>query len=345
MKLIIGSILLLTFFSCSKTEEGKLSSKYLAPPELNEAQVVAKAGDITITQAELNKGIEMDLYTAESKVFEIKNEKIKSILIEKFMAADPNKKNLTNDEFMDQFIAKTIQISPADINAFIKDKNIPAEHINDQIKERIKAFLVEGKKKEALDAWLASKMKGTELQVFITKPLRPKFDVKIGDAPFTGGSGAKVEIVEYSDFQCPFCAKGAELLKEIKAKYGDKVKFAFKHFPLPFHKQAQKASEAAMCAKEQKPETFWNMHDKMFADQSKLEIADLVATAVSLGLNKEAFEKCLSEDKYRAYIESNVKEGTDLGVRSTPTFYVNGQIVNGVQPIEVFAELIDEGLK
>jgi hypothetical protein len=168
------------------------------------------------------------------RFFDIKFNKLNSIIVEKLIAKDPKSKGMTPDQYLDQEIAKTIKISDSDIQAFIKEKNIPKQHINPQIKERIKGFLTQERKKEALENWMAKKLKKQNVEVYFEKPKPPVFDVVVGNAPFVGGEKAKVEIVEFSDFQCPFCAKGADIVKALKKKYGKKVKVAFKHFPLPF---------------------------------------------------------------------------------------------------------------
>jgi protein-disulfide isomerase len=306
--------------------------------------VAAKMGDIVITEKELMDGIEAEVYEAEKNVFNVKFGKIKTVLMEKIMEKDPKKKGLTNDEYLEKYIASGIKVSDGDINKFIKEKQIPDEHVNPQIKERIKNFLEMEKKKVAVEDWMAKQMNKASIEVFIEKPRVPTFDVQVGDAPTMGDKNAKVTVVEFSDFQCPFCAKGAELIKGLKKKYGNKVKFAFKHFPLPFHTQAKQASVATMCAYEQKEDYFWSMHDALFADQTKLDTVAMKETAKKLGVDEKKFAECLDSNKYLEKVEADIEEGKKVGVKSTPTFYVNGKLVQGAQDIEVFSELIDEDL-
>lgn len=328
-------------FSCSK---GNSRPSYVYKKPAGDG-VAAKIGNITITDKELTAGIESDLYEAEQKIFDIKFNKLKAMVIEKIMNDDPKKKGLSNDQYMDKYIAGKAAISEKQIDAFIKEKKIPAQSINPQIRERIKNYLLVEEKKKMVDKWLAEKTKKTPIEVFIEKPRRPSYDVKIGNAPVYGGEHAKVEVVEFSDFQCPFCARASEVLKQIKTKYGKKVKIAFKQFPLPFHNQARGAANAALCANEQRTGYFWKMHDAMFADQSKLAVADLKATAKKLGLDAAKFDACLDAKKYNGQIEKDMEQGKSVGVKSTPTFFVNGQQVMGAQPFEVFTEIIDSELK
>ena len=332
---------LLVFAACT---QGSSKPSYLFKPAVKEG-VAAKAGDIEVSNAELMDGIESEVFEHESKAFEVKFNKLRSLLLQKLVEKDPRKKGLSNDEFLSKYIAKDVVISDKEIDAFIKDQNIPEEHINPQVREKIKNYLEIERKKEAVDGWLAEQTKKSPVEVYIPKPRRPTFPVEAGTSPFTGDKDAKVTIVEFSDFQCPFCAKGADLLKKIKAKYGKKVKVAFKQFPLPFHNHAEQAAVASLCANEQSTDLFWKMHDEMFANQeTALDPEGLKKTAKKIGAKMDVFEKCLAENKHLAQVKAEMEEGKKIGVKSTPTFFVNGQLVSGAQPLEVFAEIIDEEL-
>jgi protein-disulfide isomerase len=343
MKAILGVmsiVVLLAFGACSDSTS---KPSYLFKPAAKEG-LAAKVESIEVTNAELEDGIESELFEAESKVFEIKFNRLKAILLQKYMDKDPRKKGISNDEFLEKFIAKDVLISEKEIDAFIKDQNIPAEHINPQVREKIKNYLQMERKKEAVDKWIAEQTKKTPVEVYIPKPRRPTFPVEVGNAPMMGGKDAKVTIVEFSDFQCPFCAKGADILKEIKKKYGTKVKVAFKNFPLPFHNHAEQAAVAGLCANEQGSDYFWKMHDEMFINQDALDAEGLKKTAKKIGLKMDGFEKCLAENKYLAQVKADMEEARKVKVKSTPTFFINGKLINGAQPFEVFSELIDEEL-
>jgi len=340
-----NSLFVLCFLICmAACSQGNSKPSYLFKPAVKEG-IAAKAGDIEVTNAELMSGIESEVYEQESKAFEVKFNKLRSILLEKLVEKDPRKKGISNDEFLSKYVAKDVKISEKEIDAFIKDQNIPDEHINPQVREKIKNYLEIERKKEAVDKWLADQTTKSPVEVYIPKPRRPTFPVEAGNAPFAGDKDAKVVIVEYSDFQCPFCSKGADLLKKIKQKYGKKVKVAFKQFPLPFHNHAEQASVASLCANEQSSEMFWKMHDEMFANQeTALDPEGLKKTAKKIGLKTEAFEKCLAENKFLSQVKADIEDGKKVGVKSTPTFFVNGQLVSGAQPIDTFSEIIDEEL-
>lgn len=332
---------MLVFFACQKQANSKPNFIFKAAPA---AGVAASIGGEQILEKDLNAGIESDVYDAEMKVYEIKFGKLQAMLLEKFMNQDPNKKGLSNDEFLNKFIAKDVKVTDAEIEKFIKERQIPKEQVNPEIKDRIRQYLEVESKKLAVDKWIADKTKKTPVEVYIYKPSRPVFDVPVKDAPFKGPADAKVTIVEYSDFQCPFCSKAAATVAEVEKKYGSKVKIVFKNYPLPFHSQAKMAANAALCAKEQDPKLFWKMHDAMFADQTKLDKDSLLASAKKIGLKEADFKSCLETDKYKMAIENDMGDGQKLGIKSTPTFFINGKLVSGAQPIEVFSEVIDEDL-
>jgi protein-disulfide isomerase len=350
MKKLLGklsplfAIMAVTVFviACNKDAQSKPNFIFKPAPS---KEVVASIAGQQILEAELVKGIESDLYEAELKVYEIKYAKLQSMLLEKFMNQDPDKKNLTNDEFLDKHIAKSVKVTDAQVDAFIKERQIPKDQINPEIKARIVEYLTVESKKVAVDNWIAEKTRKTPVEIYIQKPVLPTFEVNVGDAPFKGATDAKVTIVEFSDFQCPFCSKGAQVLSAIEKKYGNKVKIAFKHYPLPFHAQARIAAEASMCANEQDSKLFWKMHDAMFADQSMLDKDNLIATAKKVGAKEAEFKACLEAGKYKAKVDANVAEGVVIGIKSTPTFFINGKMISGAQPLEVFSEVIDADLK
>ena len=124
----------------------------------------------------------------------------------------------------------------------------------------------------------------------------------------------------------------------------EEIKVAFKNFPLPFHNQAKGAAAAGLCANDQGTDKFWKMHDAMFENQTKLGKDGLAELAKKIGLDMKAYSTCVNQKKHMAAVEMDIAYGKKVGVKSTPTFYVNGKLINGAQPVEVFSELIDEEL-
>jgi protein-disulfide isomerase len=171
----------------------------------------------------------------------------------------------------------------------------------------------------------------------------PVQKVEVGNAPVKGPKNAPITIVAYSDFECPFCSRVLPTLKQIEEQYQGKVKVAFKNQPLPFHANAKPAAAAALAAHEQGK--FWEMHDKLFANQRALDRASLEKYAQELGLNMGKFKAALDSGKYTQQIEADAAEGSRLGASGTPTFFINGRTLVGAQPLEAFKRVIDEELK
>lgn len=162
------------------------------------------------------------------------------------------------------------------------------------------------------------------------------------NAPFQGGASAKVVIQEFSDFECPFCGRGKVVVDQIHKEYGDKVKIVFRHFPLSFHPNAKPAAVAAICA--QKQGKFWQMHDKLFENQRGLNETAFNGWAKEIGLDGTAFANCLKDPSASKILEADQKAAEEVGVNSTPTFFVNGRKVAGALPFDQFKAMIDEEL-
>jgi protein-disulfide isomerase len=338
MKLLSLSILFL-LGACSESI-GQAKFIYKDPPAQGQA---AKIGDQVITDAELKSGIEDELYEAERKLYDVKINKVRQMMLKTFMEKDPKSKGLSNDEYLNKFIASKVKVTDGDIEKFIKDRNLPREEINDMVREKIREVVGNEKKRVAVDQWMSQQMAKTPVEIYIPKPKRPMFDVNPGTGPSVGSADAKVTIVEFSDFQCPYCSQAAKTMKLLKDKYKDKIRIVFRNFPLHFHNQAEGAAVAGLCAQEQKPEFFWKLHDHMFENQQGgLDLQSLKAAARKLGLKGEQFDQCLDSNKYLAQVRADMDEGKRVNVKSTPTFFVNGQLMGGAFPPEVFEEVIED---
>ncbi|MFO0666822.1 MAG: thioredoxin domain-containing protein [Polyangiaceae bacterium] len=170
--------------------------------------------------------------------------------------------------------------------------------------------------------------------------------VPVGSSPVLGNANAQVTIAVFSDFQCPYCKKVEPTFKEIREKYGDKVRFVWKNEPLPFHPRATPAANLAMEARAQKGEKgFWEAHDALFESQPKLEDQDLEEVAKKLGLNVDKVKAAIKDNKYEKEIDADVELGEDVQANGTPHMFVNGRRLVGAQPFDKFKTIIDEEIK
>ncbi len=167
--------------------------------------------------------------------------------------------------------------------------------------------------------------------------------ISLSNTPMKGTKDAQITVVEYSDFQCPFCQRGKEMLPQILKDYEGKVSISFKQYPLPNHNWAMKASIASLCAYDQSNDKFWAFHDKIFDNQKKITLEDADATfngyAKELGLNLKEFDACVASDDTAARVKADMAEAQSIGVNSTPTFVVNGMKVPGANPQGVKAAI------
>jgi protein-disulfide isomerase/plastocyanin len=173
----------------------------------------------------------------------------------------------------------------------------------------------------------------------------PSLDVSADDDAVKGDVNAPVTIIEFSEYECPFCKKYVdETYSKIVKNYVDtgKVKYIFRDFPLNFHQHAQKAAEAAECAGEQ--DQYWEMHDTLFANQDSLTVASLKQYAQDIGLNQADFDQCLDSGMMEEEVQKDLVEGQSYGVSGTPAFFINGKMLSGAQPYEVFEQEIEAAL-
>ncbi|MBC8132251.1 MAG: thioredoxin domain-containing protein, partial [Deltaproteobacteria bacterium] len=169
------------------------------------------------------------------------------------------------------------------------------------------------------------------------------YKVPVGDSATKGGKQPKVTIIEFSDFQCPFCSRVNPTLAQLQKDYGNDIQIAFRHLPLPFHDNALPAAEAAEAAREQGK--FWEMHDKLFANNTALDRASLDKYAQEIGLNAGKFKTAMDTHKFKERIKRDSDDAEKFGARGTPNFFINGRNLRGAQPLEAFKATIDEEMK
>jgi len=173
-----------------------------------------------------------------------------------------------------------------------------------------------------------------------------KVQVSADDDPVKGSKASKVTIIEFGDFQCPYCGVFfKQVLPELESRYIEtgKAKLVYRDLPLSFHQYAQKAAEAAECADEQGK--FWLYHDKIFENQNSLETTSLKRYAADLKLEATKFNQCLDSGKMASEVQKDLADGQKYGVSGTPSFFINGTILEGAQPFSDFEKIIEQELK
>ena len=206
---------------------------------------------------------------------------------------------------------------------------------------RVRQFLVQ----QSYDLALADYVEGLREGYGVEFRFGP-YRVEVGTAgyPSRGPDDAPVVMIEFSDFECPYCRQSLPVLEQIQETYADRIRFVYRQFPLTdIHPRAQKAAEASLCADEQGQ--FWAMHDLLFADPIELEVASLKVKAARLDLDSGVFDSCLDSGKFAERVAQEIREGLSVGVSGTPTVIINGRPLTGSQPYEAYAAVIEDELE
>ena len=327
-----------SLFACSSAPAQQAAS----------SEPAARVGDRVITNKEVDdRWLALDPSghaEVAQKSYEGRRGALEAIVADMLIAEAARVKGMTPEEYETaELKSRTTPIGEADVVTFYQ-ANIGQMQGRplDVMAPAIRRYLQEQQTMTARAALIADLRKAApEVRVLFDAP-RHEIEVSAAD-PSIGAPSAPVTLIEFSDFQCPFCQRVAPTLKQVQKTYGDKVRVVWKDFPLTqIHPQAFKAGEAAHCAGDQGK--FWEYHDRLFANQEALQPDDLKRHAADLGLDQTAFAACLDTSKYGERVRNGVAEGSRLGVNSTPTIYINGRVLSGAQPYEAFAAIIDEEL-
>jgi protein-disulfide isomerase len=309
-------------------------------------EVLATVGNQKITLADVRARANENLERIETQALMLKSTIIKatldSMLDDKVINAESRKLGKSIDEMVIDEAGIGVNPTDADIAAWYKANpdrvgGRPLAQISPQIAD----FLRTERKKQAAEHLRARLNKEHQVTVLL-EPYRLKF---VNDnAPTIGKKDAPVTLVEFSDFQCPFCNRFFPTLKRVEKQYGDKVQIVYRQYPIPsLHPNAFKAAEASLCANEQGK--FWELHDAMFQDQSRLQVSDIKATASQLGIDRKKFDQCMETGKYVEQVQNDMKEGNRIGINGTPAVFVNGiELKGGAVSFETVAAAIDKEL-
>jgi protein-disulfide isomerase len=298
-----------------------------------------------VTYGELTTRLGPPLADLEKRKQDMIKRGLEGYVLEKLVQAEAKKRGLANE---DAFIKAEIedkvpQPSDAEINKIFEQAKgsgqLPPEVTVEQVKPEIIKMLTEQTKRDRAQALFGELKSKAEVQTML-----PEKRVEVAaTGPAKGPEGAPITIVEFSDFQCPFCSKANASVDEVMKAYEGKVRVVFRHFPLSFHAEAPKAAEASLCADDQKK--FWEYHDKLFANQSALKVDDLKKHAADLGLDTARFNECLDSGKKAETVKKDMADGEKVGVTGTPAFFINGVMLSGAVPAEEFKSIIDAELK
>jgi protein-disulfide isomerase len=307
-----------------------------------QSESVATISGQTVTRAELESFVASELMTLRQQRQDVLEKGLDRYLRNEVMTREAKARGVSVTDLLDQeVLPKAKTPTDAEVDEFYERNKNQIEGTKEQLAPRIKEYLAQQRRQHALDDYTSVLKDKYGVRVLL-EPLRVPVDS--GDAPARGVAGAPVTLVEFGDFQCPYCRALEPTLAKVMKSYSSKVRLVFRQFPLSGHPQAAKAAEASLCASEQ--DKFWELHDRMYSHQDALKVDELKAAAGQLGLDGERFGQCLDSGKYAEVIKIDLRAGEHAGVTGTPALFVNGRPVpGGAVEYDALAKIIDDELK
>ena len=293
-----------------------------------------------ISEEELVASLGAQWLQLRSQEYEAKSKALEGLIRHRVVEAEARKRNITAEKLIEEEVdSKVPEPTDGEVEAYFLGQNRTGTRF-EEVKEQYRNSLRQIRLVKARQAYADTLRAKSDVAVLLRPPT---VEVAVDPKRVKGDLHAPVTIVEFSDFQCPFCSKVEPALKEILKKYDGRVKLAYRDFPLlEIHPRAEKAAEAARCAAEQGK--FWEFHDTLFANPSKLSDAELISDAHSLDLDERSFESCLTSGKFKTKVEADLRDGNSVGIAGTPGFFVNGVFLSGAQPQAEFEKIIDAAL-
>ncbi len=323
----------------------------------------ATVGKEVITYADLDKEIGAQLQQMEDQyqqqVYQLKKQTLEKLINEKLFAAKAKEAGLpSGKDYLEKqwhaIVDKMPEPSEADVQYQYDQAKKQGGQLPpiDQVRPNIVQYIKAQKAQPEITKFYAAARKEGNVKVNLVPPMPAKKNVEAkGPSMAQAADGSRktptgdepITIVEFSDFQCPYCVKSEPTVKELLAAYPGKIKLVYRDFPLEFHQFAPKAAQASHCAEDQGK--YWEMHEKLFALQGQLPVEALKKTAREIqGIDGDKFDKCLDSGEKAKIVEDNKKAGEEAGVNGTPAFFINGRMISGAQPLDSFKTIIDQEL-
>lgn len=258
----------------------------------------------------------------------------------RLLEAEAESRGIDSDAVVGEIRKGVPETTQEEIDSWWEANNSRVQKPKEDVEEQIKQLLT-SQRQQKVETSFFEALKDRYGVSYLLEPLR--FEVAYEGFPSTGPDDAAVTIVEFSDFECPYCKRVLPTIEQVKNNFRGQVRFVFRQYPLSMHANAAKAAEASLCANDQGK--FWEMHDLLFEEQRKLTIADLKDKASRLELDGEVFGECLDSSKYAEQVSTDVVEGSKAGVSGTPAMFVNGRFLSGAVPYEKLAKIVSEEIR
>jgi protein-disulfide isomerase len=302
----------------------------------------ATVGGAVITMQELDKASANQLGKIRQQEYDVRAEVLTGLIQGQLIESEAAARKVTEVELVEtEITAKAAKPTEQEItNYYEQMKARMGGKTLDEVKGDITKMLAQQKVNERKGQYLTELSNKYEVKMLLEPP-RSTITLRPG-APVMGPADAPVTIVEWSDYQCPFCKRAFPTVEQVLNEYKDKVRYIHLDYPLPFHQQAMPAALAVHCAEDQGK--FWEYNNNLYSTPGDLSKTDLAKRAADLGLDSAAFEACMTANKHETLIKTNYDDGAALGVTGTPAFFINGRMLVGAQPIDQFRAIINDEL-
>ena len=294
-----------------------------------------------ITQEELDSSLGAEVYSLEERIYSLRKRALDALVNKIVLEEEAKAKGLSVAELVRQLVSGPVEVSEGQVNAaYMESAPGLAGFSEDEAKERIRLDLETQQRMQRYKSGLQAIRAKARVDWLLPEPEPPTVAISNGDLA-RGPKDAPVTLVEFSDFQCPYCKQAAAVLRDVLAGSGNKVRLVFKQMPLPMHRDAFGAARASYCAGQQGK--FWEYHDKLFSTDD-LTVPSLRRIAGALEMDGGAFDKCLESEASKTAVLNDVNEGRRVGVEGTPAFVVNGKMLRGLRTAQEFKDAIGHAL-
>lgn len=302
----------------------------VTPPasEAERARVFATVNGKNITSADIEDSLKPLLFSVRSQIFDIRKNAVDLSVNDVLLTAEAKRQNLTTNALLESVKRNVPAVTESDAQKFFNEnkQRINGEFAN--LKTQIISYLEDQSQRNAESAFADQLRRNANIQVFLTAPQSPVYDIAVDDQPTRGNANASVTLVGFSDFQCAACAASHDVVERLSTEYGNNLRFVMRDYPLEQHANAFRAAEAAEAAREQGK--FWEYAALLFHNQKELSVEKLKEYASQLQLDRTKFDQAVDSRKFRDKVTRDVDEGHRLGINATPTFFVNGSKVSEI---------------
>lgn len=297
------------------------------------SEVVSEINGEKVTRAQLQEQESGMLLQARYDFYKAEQKALDELIAKRLLEAEAGRQHLSVDELLKREVDGKIKDLTEEQLHTVYDVVAPKESF-EAMRGKIQESVRTQRAQKARIAYIDSLREKANVLVLLAPP---RADFAVGDAARLGPAGAPVQLVEFADFECPYCIKVHPELKKLKAEFGDRISFVYKDFPLPMHAHAQKAAEAARCAGAQ--DKFWPYHDRLFSSP-QIDVPQLKQLATDLGLDMAQFNTCLESGQQAAAVQKDAAEAQKIGLSATPSFFLNGHFFTGAMQYEDLRRMV-----